>query len=71
MFLKKSMTLSHGKHDFKFNFDEPLEEEPQKNADVENNFVSDLHTIQQNNKCHYIPSDNTFKFNFELSEVES
>lgn len=68
LFVKKSMSLSHGEHNFKFNFNvsQDCENCSSKNR-VEQ---SDSNIKQEHNKCNYVPSNNGFRFNFEVSENE-
>lgn len=71
VFVKKSFSLSHGDNNFKFNFAALSE-------NVENNSNADEITFKQNEiwnrkerMCQYLPSDNSFRFNFEVDEAMS
>lgn len=76
VFVKKSVSLTRSKHNFKFDF--PLALEQNENVDILNPDqgtipnkkpdISCLNGINQN-VPQYIPSDNSFRFNFEISEV--
>lgn len=71
VFVKKSLSLSHGKHNFTFNFPTPTEE----NDDCENRTNAtegkrEEHNATKENLYHYVPSDNTFRFKFEFDSEE-
>lgn len=68
VFVKKSMSLSHGKHDFKFNFDITPEDSTGSSNNISNE--DDLKEVdtkskEESNKCQYVPTNNTFRFNFD------
>lgn len=69
VFVKKSVSLSHGAHNFKFNFSTlPENVEKMSNADEIASKQDDINNRKEDT-CYYLPSDNSFRFNFEVDEI--
>lgn len=67
------MSLTYGEHNFKFNF--PVSPDSEEMSDFNNEenklLQENSYTEQENHSYHYVPSNNSFRFNFEVNETES
>lgn len=71
VFVKKSCSLTHGTHNFTFNFSSLPENVEKMSVTDELISTQDEINNKKEHTSHYVPSDNNFRFNFEVDEIVS